>query len=73
MTTEYINICLADDDEDDRLFFTEAFDELRINTKVQTFNDGVAYRFITKKKKRAKKENLKITKISFNTAVKNLF
>lgn len=42
MTTEYINICLADDDEDDRLFFTEAFDELRINTKVQTFNDGVA-------------------------------
>ena len=42
MTTEHINICLADDDEDDRLFFTEAFDELRINTKVQTFNDGVA-------------------------------
>ena len=42
MTTEYINICLADDDEDDRLFFTEAFDEIRINTKVQTFNDGVA-------------------------------
>jgi CheY-like chemotaxis protein len=42
MTTEYINICLADDDEDDRLFFTEAFDELKINTKVQTFNDGVA-------------------------------
>lgn len=42
MTTEYINICLADDDEDDRLFFTEAFEELKINTKVQTFNDGVA-------------------------------
>jgi CheY-like chemotaxis protein len=41
MTNEYINICLADDDADDRLFFTEAFDELKINTKVSTFNDGV--------------------------------
>ena len=41
MTTDYINICLADDDEDDRLFFTDAFDELKINTKVSTFNDGV--------------------------------
>jgi len=41
MTADYINICLADDDEDDRLFFTDAFDELRINTKVKTFNDGV--------------------------------
>ncbi|SHG04703.1 Response regulator receiver domain-containing protein [Flavobacterium segetis] len=41
MTADYINICLADDDEDDRLFFTDAFDELRINTKVSTFNDGV--------------------------------
>lgn len=41
MTAEYINICLADDDQDDRLFFTEAFDELKIKTKVNTFNDGV--------------------------------
>ncbi len=41
MTAEYINICLADDDQDDRLFFTEAFDELKINTMVTTFNDGV--------------------------------
>jgi len=41
MTTEYINICLADDDQDDRLFFTDAFDELKIKTKVSTFNDGV--------------------------------
>ena len=41
MTTDYINICLADDDEEDRLFFTDAFDELKINTKVSTFNDGV--------------------------------
>lgn len=42
MTTDFINICLADDDEDDRLFFMDAFDELKINTKVSTFNDGVA-------------------------------
>ncbi|MEK8180085.1 response regulator [Flavobacterium buctense] len=41
MVKEYIHIILADDDEDDRLFFTDAFDELKINTKVNTFNDGV--------------------------------
>ena len=41
MNTDFINICLADDDEDDRLFFTDAFDELKINTRVSTFNDGV--------------------------------
>lgn len=41
MQKDYIHIILADDDEDDRLFFTDAFDELKINTKVQTFNDGV--------------------------------
>jgi len=41
MTTDFINICLADDDEDDRLFFTDAFEELKINTKVSTFKDGV--------------------------------
>ena len=41
MTNDFINICLADDDADDRLFFTDAFDELKINTKVSTFNDGV--------------------------------
>lgn len=35
-----MHIILADDDEDDRLFFTDAFDELKINTKVQTYNDG---------------------------------
>lgn len=42
MNKEYIHIILADDDEDDRLFFTDAFSELKINTKVNTFNDGVA-------------------------------
>lgn len=41
MEKEYIHIILADDDEDDRMFFTDAFDELKINTKVQTYNNGV--------------------------------
>ncbi|MBF5027057.1 response regulator [Planobacterium oryzisoli] len=40
MTKEYTHIILADDDEDDRLFFTDAFEELKISTKVQTFKDG---------------------------------
>ncbi|MEC4005724.1 response regulator [Flavobacterium sp. SUN052] len=41
MAKEHINIILADDDEDDRLFFTDAFEEIKINTKVATYNDGV--------------------------------
>lgn len=41
MNNNIIHIVLADDDEDDRLFFTDAFDELKINTKVNTYNDGV--------------------------------
>lgn len=41
MTKDFINITLADDDEDDRLFFKDAFNELKINTRVNTFNDGV--------------------------------
>jgi CheY-like chemotaxis protein len=41
MQNDYIHLILADDDEDDRLFFTDAFNELKINTKVNTFNDGV--------------------------------
>ncbi len=41
MPNDYIHIILTDDDEDDRLFFTDAFDELNMNTKVRTFNDGV--------------------------------
>ncbi|VXC41184.1 Response regulator [Flavobacterium sp. 9AF] len=40
MHKDYILITLADDDEDDRLFFTDAFDELKINTVVNTCNDG---------------------------------
>ncbi|WP_159949491.1 response regulator [Polaribacter septentrionalilitoris] len=42
MQEKEIYILLADDDEDDRLFFTDALDELKIKTKVKTFNDGVA-------------------------------
>ncbi len=41
MQNDYIHLILADDDEDDRLFFTDAFSELKMNTKVNTFNDGV--------------------------------
>ncbi|AWG23122.1 response regulator [Flavobacterium faecale] len=40
MQNDSILITLADDDEDDRLFFTDAFDELKINTIVNTVNDG---------------------------------
>lgn len=40
MQHDYILITLADDDEDDRLFFTEAFDELKINTVVNTVKNG---------------------------------
>jgi CheY-like chemotaxis protein len=41
MDNDFLNITLADDDADDRLFFTDAFSELKINTRVNTFNDGV--------------------------------
>lgn len=41
MNEDYINVILADDDEDDRMFFSEAFEELKIKTNVSTFNDGV--------------------------------
>ncbi|MFC4740981.1 response regulator [Flavobacterium ponti] len=40
MQEDYILITLADDDEDDRLFFTDAFDELKINTVVNTVKNG---------------------------------
>ncbi|MCB0448646.1 MAG: response regulator [Confluentibacter sp.] len=41
MPNDYIHIILADDDEDDRLFFVDAFEELNMNTKVHTYNDGI--------------------------------
>lgn len=40
MQHESILITLADDDEDDRLFFTDAFEELKISTIVNTVNNG---------------------------------
>lgn len=40
MQHDSILITLAEDDEDDRLFFTDAFDELKINTIVNTVNNG---------------------------------
>ena len=40
MQHDHILITLADDDEDDRLFFTDAFEELKINTVVNTVNNG---------------------------------
>jgi CheY-like chemotaxis protein len=38
---EPLHILLADDDEDDRLLFTEAFSELKIKTIVHTVNTGI--------------------------------
>ena len=40
MSNEPMYILLADDDEDDRLFFKDAFEEMRMKTVVQTVNDG---------------------------------
>jgi CheY-like chemotaxis protein len=41
MRPNQLNIMLADDDEDDRLFFREAFEEVKIKTNITTFNNGV--------------------------------
>ena len=35
-----LNILLADDDMDDRFFFNKALDEIPINTKLNTVNNG---------------------------------
>ncbi len=42
MREDYTYVVLADDDEDDRLFFIEAFEELKMQTKVAVYKDGVA-------------------------------
>ncbi len=41
MQTEATYVLLADDDADDRLFFKDAFEEIKIKTVVHTVNDGV--------------------------------
>ena len=41
MQNEPIHILLAEDDEDDRLFFKDAFEEVKIKTAVHMVNDGV--------------------------------
>jgi len=40
MHNEAIYVLLADDDEDDRLFFSDAIKELKMNTVVQFVKDG---------------------------------
>ena len=40
MSLKILNIALADDDEDDRLLFKEAMDEIAIDTKLSLFNHG---------------------------------
>ena len=42
MREDFTYVVLADDDEDDRSFFVEAFEELKIQTKVEIYKDGVA-------------------------------
>lgn len=41
MKNEPIHILLADDDEADRLLFTDVFEELKIKSIVNTVEDGV--------------------------------
>ena len=41
MNNDPLHILLADDDEADRLVFTEAFSELNIKTVVATVNNGI--------------------------------
>lgn len=41
MHTKPLSILLADDDEDDRLFFKDALEECRVKTMVETVNDGI--------------------------------
>jgi len=53
MQNESIYVLLADDDEDDRLFFKEAFSNIKIKTTVKTVNDGVELMdFLTKNRKK---------------------
>ncbi len=40
MKTDSLHILLADDDEDDRTFFKDAIDNVKVKTTVFTVNDG---------------------------------
>jgi len=40
MLNEALNIVLVDDDEDDRIFFKEAIDEIQIQTNLSMFTNG---------------------------------
>lgn len=40
MKTDSLHILLADDDEDDRIFFKDAIDNVKVNTTVSTVIDG---------------------------------
>lgn len=40
MTKDHTKILLADDDEDDRMIFSDAFKEVKIKTKVDVVKDG---------------------------------
>lgn len=40
MSSDFLNIILVDDDEDDRLLFREALDELALETKLSIFKHG---------------------------------
>ena len=41
MNTNPLHILLADDDEDDRLIFKDAINEVKVKTKITIVNDGV--------------------------------
>lgn len=41
MQQDPMHILLADDDEDDRMLFNEAFKDIKIKTVISTVNDGV--------------------------------
>jgi CheY-like chemotaxis protein len=41
MENDALHVLLADDDEDDRTFFKEALQELKVKTKVTLVNDGL--------------------------------
>ncbi len=40
VNSKILNIALADDDEDDRLFFQEAIEEIAVRTKLSLFQNG---------------------------------